>query len=262
MKILPFILLFCLPFTLWAQEGNVTAGGEYSGFGGSMSNSTGQTDFITLYSANVSIQYGLQQVFFETSGIPTDNILQNFVFAEDANECFNAAQTITTAGDGTTFIIENQAEVELIAGQNIIMLPGTHAQLGGYLHASITTNGFYCNGRQPVVETVPIVKNREGDLPVQQLMTSDEKDNAVHGKASFKVYPNPTPGLFTLELTDFNIREKTAVTIYGIRGERIQQEEVSGNKFTVFSLENQLSGIYLIRVLSNHLIGTKCIIRQ
>jgi hypothetical protein len=262
MRKFPFILLFCFPLALWAQEGNVAAGGEYSGAGGTMSNSTGQTDFITITSTDVNIQFGLQQVFFEESGVPTDNILQDILIAGGASDCFNATQTITTAGDGTFFTVEDGAEVDLIAGLNIIMLPGTHAHSGSYLHARITTDGFYCDDRQPVIVATPENKKLTYDMPLQMLMTPVETIGSRQGMASFKVYPNPTPGLFTLELINADIKEKVGVTIYGVRGERIQQKEVLGEQRLVFSLQGQSQGIYFIQVLSNSLVGVKRIIKQ
>jgi hypothetical protein len=94
------------------------------------------------------------------------------------------------------------------------------------------------------------------------LMTPVETFETHPGMASFKVYPNPTPGLFTLELTGFDLKEKVDVTIYGVRGERIQQKEVLGEQYSVFSLKDQRPGIYFIRVLSNKLVGVKRIIKQ
>ncbi len=46
-----------------AQQGVVSTGGEATGSGGTMSFSTGQTDFIYFSSEAGSIQFGLQQVF-------------------------------------------------------------------------------------------------------------------------------------------------------------------------------------------------------
>lgn len=261
MKYLLFVLFVFVSATLCAQEGNVSAGGEYSGPGGTMSNSTGQTDFITMASASVSLQFGLQQVFFEESGVPTDNLVQNIFVGSDENECFNATQTITVAGSGTTFVIENGATVDLIAGHNIIMFPGMHVHSGGYLHARITTDGYYCDGRQPVTTALPEAKKLLGEMPVQQLMTPVETTGNQHGMASFKVYPNPTSGLFTLDLTGFDLQEKLAIKIYGLRGECIMQKEVFGDRHYIFSLEDQRSGIYLIQLLSNELVGTKRIIK-
>lgn len=263
MKNLLVFLLFCFPITtIWAQEGNVSAGGEYSGSGGTMSNSTGQTDFITLTSANVNIQFGLQQVFLEESGVPTNNLVQNIEIGDSTIECFNATQTITTAGEGTTFIVESGGEAELIAGQYIIMLPGTHVNSGGNLLARITTDGFYCDGREPLIVAVPYTKKLTDEIPVQMLMTPTETIGTHSDMASFKVYPNPTPGLFTLELTGFDLKEKANVTIYGVRGERIQQKEVLGEQLPVFNLQGQLPGIYFIQVLSNKVVGVKPIIKQ
>jgi hypothetical protein len=262
MKYPLFLFLTFCTISLWAQEGNVCAGGEYSGSGGSMSNSTGQTDFITLTSTKVNIQFGLQQVFFDEFGVPTEFVVQNIEIGSDTSECFNATHTITIAGEGTTFIVESGGEAELIAGHNIIMLPGTHAHSGSYMLARITTDGFYCDSREPVLVAAPEIKKKTGEIPVQMQMTPVETVDSQNEIASFKVYPNPTPGLFTLELTGVDLQEKTIVTIFGVRGERLQQSEISGKINAVFSLEDKRPGIYLIQVLSKNLYGMKRIIKQ
>jgi hypothetical protein len=262
MKSIIFIILSSVSFSLWAQEGNVAAGGEYSGIGGTMSNSTGQIDFSTLESANVSIQFGLQQVFFDVPQVPADNILQNIVIAESDNNCFNATQTITTGGEETTFIVESGGNVELIAGQNIIMLPGTHVLTGGNLLARISADGFYCDGIQSFIVESQNTKTQLIELFDDMNITSKDVFDSNYGNTSFKIYPNPTPGLFTVEITGVDLQEKTSVTIYGVRGERIQQSEVKGSQFSVFSLEKQRPGIYFIQILNNKMVGAKRIIKQ
>jgi len=104
MKLLPLVFLFCLPLFLLVQEGNVSAGGEYSGLRGTISNSTGLTNFITLTSYDiVNIQFVLQQVFFKESSVPTDNLVQNIENGSDTCEYFNTTKTNITANDECSY---------------------------------------------------------------------------------------------------------------------------------------------------------------
>ncbi len=76
--------------------------------------------------------------------VPDNILLQYNIIASGQSECFDALQTITTAGGGTNFTVQNGGNVTLIAGQKILMLPGTIMQSGSYIMAKITTSGQYC----------------------------------------------------------------------------------------------------------------------
>ncbi|MCK9422001.1 MAG: carboxypeptidase regulatory-like domain-containing protein [Bacteroidales bacterium] len=58
-------------------------------------------------------------------------------------ECFNATQTITVGGTAP-FIVETGGSATLIAGHNILFMPGTWAKNGSYMLGKITTTGTYC----------------------------------------------------------------------------------------------------------------------
>jgi hypothetical protein len=262
MKRLLFLPLFVLSLKLVAQQGFISAGGDYSGVGGTMSNSTGQTDFMSLYSIDKRFQFGNQQVYFEDRlNYPTDNLLQGILIPESATNCFNATQTITTAGDGTTFIVEDGATAELIAGQNIIMLPGTLVKAGGYMNAQITTNSLYCFGSEAPMRSDLIEENRVEEKS-SMVTTPVESLTFTNDHVFFSIYPNPTTGKFTLELNEIEITDNMVVTVFGIRGERIQQKAIFGNRYYSFDLESRSPGIYLVHVLSDHVNGIKRIIKN
>jgi hypothetical protein len=83
--------------------------------------------------------------------VPATQTLQNITIANGQSECYDASQTITTAGSNTTFIVQSGGDATLIAGQNILMLPGTSLQSGSSVMAKITTIGAYCSSEPPAV---------------------------------------------------------------------------------------------------------------
>ena len=91
------------------------------------------------------------------SSIPANLALQNITIINGQSECYNATQNISTAGSSTTFTVQSGGESTLIAGQNILMLPGTMMQSGGYVMAKITTIGQYCSSEPPAGE-IPSTK--------------------------------------------------------------------------------------------------------
>ena len=108
---------------------------------------------------------------------------------------------------------------------------------GSYVHAYITTTGAYCCNTTPPAAASMVTESTGTEL--------------IGSKPSFKVYPNPTTGTFTLELKGVEETSKVSVEIYGILGDRILKKEMTGFKQQVFDLSGRLHGIYLIRVMND-----------
>jgi hypothetical protein len=116
--------------------------------------STGQTLQVTsagMYGVTVTDNNGCHNSDLITVSVvvPLNKDLQNITVA--GQQCFSATQTITVAGNGSTFTVENGGSVTLIAGSNIICLPGVKVVPGGYLHGYITQNNTYCGGVSPPI---------------------------------------------------------------------------------------------------------------
>jgi hypothetical protein len=79
------------------------------------------------------------------SGIPHIVSVQNQTLAAGQTRCYQAAQILSVAGNGTTFIVSAGASATLMAGQRVSFLPGAKVNTGGYMHAFIALNGQTCN---------------------------------------------------------------------------------------------------------------------
>ncbi|MEI6436760.1 MAG: T9SS type A sorting domain-containing protein, partial [Bacteroidota bacterium] len=73
----------------------------------------------------------------------------------------------------------------------------------------------------------------------------------------FNVYPNPTTGNFTIELSN-KIDEASIVNviIYAMSGEKTLNAQIAGERKHEFSLDGYPTGIYLIRVFNAENQGT------
>ena len=133
----------------------------------------------------------------------------------------------------------------MTAGVEILYKPGTTVQSGGYMYGHIAPNGPWCIPTQaPSIVTVPTCIE---EVPKQSF---------------FKVYPNPTTGSFTLELSEVSETSVVKVEIYGMRGEKILNDKFTGEKKHEFSLESKPIGIYFIRVFCGDNLGSQKIIKQ
>ncbi len=181
--------------------------------------------------------------------------LQNMNIPSGAIECYDATQTISVAGNGETFTIEPNGCASLIAGQNILLKPGTTIHSGGYFYAWIAPTGPWCN----TGSTPPVV------LPEPQPAEKSGVSNpefTQSGASFFRIYPNPTSGTFTIELTaDDQPWINSVVTIYGIRGDKVLTKELQNERKHEFSLDGTPPGIYFIRITSDGLTETEKIIK-
>jgi hypothetical protein len=207
----------------------------FMGYGGDFSGATYEQD------PNSRIHWGGQTA--------TNVTLQGVEIVPGQDICFEATNTLTIGGGGSIFELHNGGFVELVAGQNIRMLEGTHFHNGSYGWARITTTGDYCSLPAPLVAA-----NEETLTSVEEAIENES------GELFFKVYPNPTTGMFNLEIPD--AAATVIVEIYSMMGGQLLKKEVSGFMRYEFDLSAQPRGLYIIRVYDGEKMGTQRIIRQ
>jgi Zn-dependent metalloprotease len=170
---------------------------------------------------------------------PETRTIQNELFLNGDESCFGATQTITVAGSGTTVVFQSGSITNLIAGQQIFILPGFHAQSGSLLNAYITSDGTFCEG-----SPAPIVAQLEDKSSDQDQDTKPK--NSVGVEKTIKIYPNPNNGQFTLELT--NIEMGATVRIYNMLGVNIYQSIATNQISNKINLLGIKRGVYFVKV--------------
>ena len=186
----------------------------------------------------------------QVTGLPINRQLSNITVPGAVTNCYNASQTITVAGSGTTFTVQNGGSATLIAGLKISVLPGAVVQSGGYFHGYIAPAGPFCWNPSYLPGSAVGQEEINASMP------------SVFVENLFRVYPNPTTGSFTLELKNHDETGKISVEIYNMTGEKVQSSEFSGEQKHDFSLSGNPTGIYLIKVASEKNVGISRIIRQ
>lgn len=154
----------------------------------------------------------------------------------DTTACFNATDTLTVAGNGSTFVVQPTGSATFIAGATIFYLPGTTVQQGGYMLGKITSAvGPFCETPPPALTAV---KTGNDELPL----------TAEH--SFFTLYPNPTNNSFTLTLKDDRVFCDVKVTVYNMSGEKVLNENMNGKKKHKFSFSGMPAGLYIVKVLA------------
>ena len=160
-----------------------------------------------------------------------------------ATACYNATQTITVAGNATTFEVMAGATVTMVAGTNILYLPGTLIHSGATMHGYIAPGGPYC----PAAKASEEIAGTE--TPGVSLM-----DN------SFKIYPNPTSGLFTIEQQGDAANGLVKVDVLGTLGSKVLSTQFQGVSKQELSIKGNPPGIYFVRVSAGEKVQTVKII--
>jgi len=174
------------------------------------------------------------EIVMNVSGLGTTSYVIGII-PDGGSRCYGATQTLMVAGNGNTFTVQNGAEVTLVAGQNIRLLPGTTVEPGGYLHGYISQNGEYC-GKQSA--TIPATVTGTGEV-IREVLT---------GHAAFRIYPNPTDGDFTVEQVAGPAVEDLEIGIVGIRGERLGRATLDGERKRLFHTDQLAPGVYFVRI--------------
>ena len=166
------------------------------------------------------------------NSLPATLTVQNTDIGASQNQCFNATQTITVAGNSTTFIVENLGTARFIAGQAIHFLTGTKVYLGGYMSGKILPGGPWCTSSK-LVEAEPGSPDSIGIVQT----------------ASFMVYPNPTNGNFIVARKGSAGAVNATIEVYSITGERVLTDQMADQKHEVI-FRDMPAGLYVVRISS------------
>lgn len=179
--------------------------------------------------------------------LPAVLTIQNDTIPNGTYNCYNATQTISVAGNGTSFVIQDGGNTTMVSGQNILLLPGVKVDSGGYLFGYITTNGQFCGtAARPVTASVNV----------------DDTRPYTRENIQAKVYPNPSAGDFFVESYGMEKSGKIQVQVYNMLGYKISTCTLTGGQKHLFSISDQPAGVYFVRLSSDGYMETVKIIRQ
>jgi hypothetical protein len=167
------------------------------------------------------------------------------------SRCYDATQTVTVTG----LFVDAGGTANILAGQNILLEPGTKVVLGGYMHGFISTQCFWCAAYPNVNSPATNPEETDNQLNPEPMLVKQAGN-------SFKVYPNPTTGIFTVEFPEISETAIVKLEIYDMRGALMFREQYSGTRKHIVSLENRPKGVYLVRVVSDAVSGYVKLIKE
>ena len=178
---------------------------------------------------------------------PLNNLVENVTVTDGEAFCFDALQTVIVQD----LVVESGGHINLVAGQSVLLLPGVLVKANGYLRAWIDPDGFFCDIERAVVAAPPI------DISPDYVF-----EDSLPDELTIKVYPNPTRGVFTVELSGSAENAITEIMVYGLMGQLVEQTTLYGESRYEFNLGDTPPGIYIVRVLQGEKLHVERLIKQ
>jgi len=198
-----------------------------------------------------------------TSGIDAscldDYVFYNSVsYGNGENLTFKANNTIITGEGNSTFTVTGNANVKLIAGNEIILESGTIIEPGpgGYFEASIAP----CNSSK----SSEINSNNSSD----KFDNSEKINNKIQKNDDFEIiaYPNPFTEKCNIEYS-LQSEMDVNIEIYNLLGEKVfvkklNNQTIGKNTITLTDKELNQKGIYIVKIQTDNQKKTLFILKQ
>jgi len=154
--------------------------------------------------------------------------------------CYNASNTIIVAGGDDIFEVSNGGRATFIAGVNILFMPGTTVQPGGYMLGTIST-GTYCGS---------------ATMPMVAVVTGQKESLSGSGDAVFSVYPNPTTGNFFILQKDGHSCDNIRIEAYNMQGVKVMTASMTSEKKHEFNFSAMPTGLFFVKVIADGYMET------
>lgn len=191
----------------------------------------------------------------KSTTVPPNQELANITTGSGSTACYDALDTLTVAGQGRIFIVEPGGSVTLIAGQRIFLREETTVLPGGYLLGRITTGGEFCF-TSPENASVAASLNEKTGLGEKFTGITE-----IHSGSCIRLFPNPTPGSFRLEITAGNDGLQQAEIMHS-NGMSVQTLRFCGERTWEGTLAGYPPGLYLVRVRTDHMMKILKIVKN
>jgi hypothetical protein len=233
-----------LPLYQWKVNGSIVEGAAGDIYSYVPSNND---EVACVLTSNVTCPTGnpaiSNTVVMLVNTLPVNTSLTGMVTGGQS-ECFGAQETITVAGGGSVFTVLPGGTATMIAGYNIIYLPGSSVHQGGYMHGYITLNNEFCV------------------VPSHQVSTGILSAGDGREDQRFKVYPNPAPGNVTVEAINGRNAGRFLVEIYNMQGGLVYKSPEVIEKMHECLIRELPEGCYFIKISDGTHIESRKLIKS
>ena len=183
----------------------------------------------------------------------TRNGLSGNEFENITNQTINSNRTIiaTNTINVKNSTINNNAQVEMIAGQKIIITPKSTFKEGTKVRLRIRSASLRSSDIDEILTNEEETYNESQELSSNTIYTSYFIDNNEHNiidrgnELDIKLYPNPTTGIVNIDIP-FEVKV-SGIDVHNMMGKKIISDTYTENP-TEVDLTGHSPGMYLIRI--------------
>ncbi|MCX6266352.1 MAG: T9SS type A sorting domain-containing protein, partial [Bacteroidetes bacterium] len=180
-------------------------------------------------------------VIISVTGIAVFTSVSGVIFNQQI-VCYDAIQTIAVAGNTSSFSIQNGGSATLIAGENILFLPGTMVVSGGFLHGYITADSHFCGWTAPSIAS--------------KLVSTTDLEQGSPEETEFVVYPNPVADAFAIKERNGRKFGKVTVEVYNMTGKSIMKKKFEEERIYIRHFSEFPAGCYFIKIVGDTFFRT------
>lgn len=170
--------------------------------------------------------------------------LNNEIFHSGDSISYHSTNNIIAAENEATFVVESGANVELLAGEKIVLKPGFSAEAGSNFHAGIEP----CNPTKSASLKSATIENNNQISTNNNNDSISLKDNSQINNV--KIYPNPFSESFKIEYS-LSKEGSVSIEIFNTLGNKIHNytfKKIAGLHNYVYDGEKLVNGIYIVKI--------------
>jgi len=176
---------------------------------------------------------------------------------EDLNQtlcgrlAYNVNDNIIFAGNTNTFVVKNTADININSGNSIQFLPGFKVEEGAKVSAKIISSKKTVDKMNNTHQQINYLK----PSPYLGKITNYGINNIVeeNEKACLLIYPNPSDGIFSINLKNNNIESDSYIKVYSNLGLLLFNEKINGENIFTLNLSSYANGLYQIEIIQGEI---------
>ena len=190
---------------------------------------------------------------FDNSQRPRNRLNATINQNVNGSVAYTAKETFTFGGNGNTYTAQNNADINIKAGEEIVFLPGFSSEDGANITAEITNVDYstvFMKTNVPYTKPVDYSKQSPylGQVFNYSTITGVED---VNGLNRISIYPNPVKNELSVFVNGFKTYSNLELQIYSNTGKLVFSRKIVANQQVTINVSTFAQGVYFCKVVVN-----------
>ncbi len=166
---------------------------------------------------------------------------------------YTAKEKYTFGGNGNTYTVQSNANLNIKAGEEIVLLPGFSTEEGAYIMAEITTIDYTTVFMKTNGTNTQAVDYTQ-QSPYLGLVFNYGAITGIGDQTKYdmvSIYPNPVKNELNLEVKGVESCANLELQIFSSNGKLVYSGKINTNQQEVVNVTTFAQGVYYCKILSN-----------